>query len=163
MEFREEIEDPSFTVAIAWIFLGLMCPGLWQHANHYLQDLRFMIACGADFGGLRLGRYLVWDQEGVKRMLSKSAREDDGVRDYAGTGARLGRTAPVREGSRWELFCQAISDDNSVVREQMFKAHILAELAGADTSKILPWEELEAVISTAFPSNLRDMVLDALR
>ena len=68
----------------------------------------------------------------------------------------------LKERSRWELFCSAIRGGHGVVREQMFKARTIAELARADVSRNLPWEKLEDVIREAFPPSLREMVLKAL-
>ena len=59
MEFNEAVEDPAPTVAVVWVFLGLKCPNLWSHGDHYLRELKAMIQAGADFSGLaNSGRFL---------------------------------------------------------------------------------------------------------
>ena len=75
-EFREDYEDTSPTVAVVWIFLGLKCPNLWQHTDHYLRDLKTMITAGANFDGLRFGNFLELqklDQEKTQDQIFQKA------------------------------------------------------------------------------------------
>jgi hypothetical protein len=153
MEFREDYEDTSPTVAVVWIFLGLKCPNLWQHTDHYLQDLKTMITAGANFDGLRFGNFL---------ELQKINEEKTGSKRRYFQGSSPKPADSLVRDSRWGVLCEAMGG-NSITREQMFQARIIAELAKADVKKVLPWEDLERTLSRVFPPSLREIVSQEIR
>jgi len=158
MEFREDYEDSSPTVAVVWIFLGLKCPNLWQHADHYLRDLKTMITAGANFDGLRVGNFLELTKvdEDKTHLFAQNEKHiyTNRKRDSIATH-RL-----VRD-SRWGVLCEALRG-TTIPREQMFQARILAELAKMDVKKVLPWEDLELTLRNVFPPSLRKIVSQAI-
>lgn len=145
MELREDYEDTSPTVAVVWIFLGLKCPNIWQQADHYLRDLKTMITAEANFDGLRFGNFLELEEFNKENTASNTSI-------LRGSSPKP-KEIVVRD-SRWGVLCEAMRGD-SITREQMFQARIIAELAKAVVKKDLPWEDLKGTLSKVFPPSLR--------
>ncbi|KAK4446070.1 hypothetical protein QBC34DRAFT_153266 [Podospora aff. communis PSN243] len=163
---RHRAGDPCLTAAHGFIFAGLLCPGLYHHADKYLCDLRLMISRGAHFGELHRGEYLVEEEK------EDSKKDASGATNYvyeeiaaprASDGVRPPKKKMCRRTSRSEFLCQAIAgSSDSAIPDKIFKARIVSELAKADISKALPWERLKERIRGAYPPSLRDMMFEGL-
>ena len=152
---KKEFEYSIPTVPVVWIFLGLKCANLWQHADDYLRDLKVMIMTGADFSGLK--SFDFFEERYYDTPIDTANTSDLVLSELAlEKMKRREKWRIARQSSRWEILCQAIQADNDI-GEQIFQAQIISQLKRADIHKTLPWQELEPIIEKAFPPSVRDI------